>query len=155
MTELTQHNNHPKFRCLLSHHAPDTRQQPHRMSTGRKQTVRGDKENRRSLTYSEVGGGEGVCGMAVLTDDGGGVAQLTVVLAPPPCAGHLADGGCEDHLDPARVVPHYQPGCTAHQQKEEGEKGESRQSRIHWFISITSCACHERSPTNSFSQNRN
>lgn len=63
--------------------------------------------------YSEVGGSEGVRGMAVLTDDGGGVAQLTVVLAPPPCAGHLADGGCEDHLDPSRVVPHVD-GVVSH-----------------------------------------
>lgn len=128
-----------------------TRQRPHWMNTRQKQMGRGDdKLDQRSLTYSEVGGSEGVRGMAVLTDDGGGVAQLTVVLAPAPRAGHLADGGCEDHLDPSRVVPHCQSGRTAHHQKEEGREGESSQSCIHWLVSNTlSVTCHRRSRTKS------
>lgn len=58
-----------------------------------------------SLTYSEVWGGERVGGASVLADDGGGVALLAGVLAAAARAGHLADGGGEDHLDPAGVVP--------------------------------------------------
>ena len=40
-----------------------------------------------SLTYSEVGCCQGVGGVAVLTDDGGGVSQLTVVVTSSSDAG--------------------------------------------------------------------
>lgn len=55
---------------------------------------------------SEVGGGERVGGVSVLTDDSGGVSLLTAVLTAAVGAGHLADSRSEDHLDPACVVPH-------------------------------------------------
>lgn len=55
---------------------------------------------------SEVGGGEGVRCMPVLTDDSSGVALLTAVLTAVVGAGHLADSRGEDHLDPAGVVPY-------------------------------------------------
>lgn len=74
-----------------------------------------------SLTYSEVGCSQGICGVAVLTNDGGGVSLLTVVVTLASSAGQFADGGCEDHLDPPCVVAHsfWQHG-THHE--EEGEK---------------------------------
>lgn len=58
-----------------------------------------------SPTYSEVWRCQRVCGVAVLTDDGGGVSPLTAVVTSAPYAGHFADGGCEDHLDPSCLVP--------------------------------------------------
>lgn len=55
---------------------------------------------------SEVGSGERVRGVPVLTDDGGGVARLAAVLTAPVNAGHLADSWCEDHFDPAGLISH-------------------------------------------------
>lgn len=55
---------------------------------------------------SEVGGGERVRSVPILTDDSGGVALLTAVLTAAINAGHLADSRGEDHLDPACVVPY-------------------------------------------------
>lgn len=54
--------------------------------------------------YSEVGGCQGVRGMAVLADQRGGVALLTAVLAVALGARHFADAGREDNLDAAGVV---------------------------------------------------
>lgn len=57
-----------------------------------------------SLTYSEVGCREGVCSVAVLTDDSGGIPLLAVVVTSASYAGKFADGWREDHLNPSRVV---------------------------------------------------
>lgn len=76
------------------------------------------------LTHSEVWCGEGVCGVAVLADDGGGVALLTAVLAAAAHAGHLADGGGEDHLYPARLVP---DGCRRRPAEDQDQGGEQRE----------------------------
>lgn len=70
----------------------------------------------RKLTHSEVGGSEGVRGMPVLADDGGGVALFTAVLALVSTAGHLADAWGEDYPYPTRVVAPCQP---AHAGEEE------------------------------------
>lgn len=48
------------------------------------------------LTHSEVWRCEGVGGVTVLTDDGGGVAPLTGVQAPAAAAPQFTDGGSED-----------------------------------------------------------
>lgn len=65
--------------------------------------------------YSEVWCCQGVCGVAVLTDDGGGVSLLAVVVTSASYAGIFADSWGEDHLDPScmvanmnRVVSHRQ-----------------------------------------------
>lgn len=75
-----------------------------------------------SLTYSEVGCCKGVCCMAIFTDDGGGVAQLTVVVASASCACYFTDGGCEDHLDPSSMITHCMPNQSGNHKEGEGEK---------------------------------
>lgn len=57
-----------------------------------------------SLTYSEVGCCEGVCSVAVLTDDSGGISLLAVVVTSASYAGKFADGWREDHLNPSCMV---------------------------------------------------
>lgn len=69
--------------------------------------------------------------MAVLTDDGGGVSLLAVVLTSASYAGIFADGWCEDHLDPSCVVANCrrQRGT---EQEGEGEQTGFSYSLIHW-----------------------
>lgn len=78
--------------------------------------------HRRLLTHSEVGRSEGVGSVAVLADDGGGVALFAVVLAAATHAGHLADGGGEDHLDPPRLVANGGHWCPAQNHQNQGGK---------------------------------
>lgn len=67
--------------------------------------------------------------MAVLTDDGGGVPPLAVVVTSASNAGQLADSGREDHLDPSRVVAH----CSKKQGKirEEADKEKRGHFCVH------------------------
>lgn len=89
--------------------------------------VRGER-----LTHSEVWSREGVCGAAVLADDGGGVALLAVVVASASHAGQLADGRREDHLDPPRVVANCaRKHDTSQQQRSEERRSSFSCSPIH------------------------
>lgn len=54
--------------------------------------------------YSEVSGCQSVSSMAILTDEGGGISLLTVVLTVALGASHFADAGCKDHLDATSVI---------------------------------------------------
>lgn len=89
------------------------------------------------LTDSEVGGGEGVRCMPVLTDDSSGVALLTAVLTAVVGAGHLADSRGEDHLDPAGVVPYCSPAEQTHQQREERKLHQSGRHGFHKQLRTT------------------
>lgn len=53
---------------------------------------------------------QSVGSVAIFADQGGGVALLAAVVALPIGARYLADGGCEDHLDAACVVPNLVSG---------------------------------------------
>lgn len=89
------------------------------------------------LTDSEVGGGECVRSVPVLTDDSGGVALLTAVLTAAIGAGHLADSRGEDHLDPASVVPYCSPAEQRHQQREEKKLHQSGRHGFHKQLRTT------------------
>lgn len=99
-------------------------------------------------TNSEVGGRQRVCGVAILTDDGGGVSFLAVVVTSASDAGYLADGGCEDHLDPAGVVARC--CCWKHggnQEDREGEQREPGYSLIHRKVkNFQVKTCHDHLP---------
>lgn len=75
-----------------------------------------------SLTYSEVGCCQGVCGTAILADDGCCVSQLTVVLTSASNAGYFTDGGCKDHLDPPCMVAHCCRKYDTDHKDREGEE---------------------------------
>lgn len=70
--------------------------------------------------------------MAVLTDDGGGVSQLAVVVTSASYAGYFADCWREDHLDPSCVVAHWCRKHGTNQEKGEGEQAIFGYSLIHW-----------------------
>lgn len=65
--------------------------------------------------YSEVSGCQRVSSMAILTDEGGGISLLTVVLTVALGTSHFADAGCKDHLDATSVISH----CQRRQGKKE------------------------------------
>lgn len=95
----------------------------------------GDVRNQQkpgSLTYSEVGCCQGICGMTILTDDGGGVSPLTVVVTPATYAGQFADSGREDHLDSSRMVACCRQKYGTKQDKREGEQRNFGYSLSHW-----------------------
>lgn len=83
---------------------------------------------RERLTHSEVGSREGVCGAAILADDGGGVALLAVVVTSASHAGQLADGGREDHFDPSCVVAN----CARKHDTSQQQASEERLSRVSY-----------------------
>lgn len=100
------------------------------------------EQKSRILTYSEVGGCQRVCGVAILTDDGGGVPLLTVVVASASYAGHFANSGCEDHLDPSCMITDC---CRKYGEGNEGEGKQKRSgySLIHWKLNYLQAeACH-------------
>lgn len=69
------------------------------------------------LTHSKVLCCQSVGSVAIFADQRGGVALLAAVVALPIGARYLADGGCEDHLDAACVVPNCE-----RRRHNEGEK---------------------------------
>ena len=75
-----------------------------------------------SLTYSEVGCCQGVCSVAVLTDDGGSVSLLAVVVTSSSYAGQFTDGWCKDHLDPSCMVAHCHRKHGSKQEEREREQ---------------------------------
>lgn len=60
--------------------------------------------------------------MSILTDDGGGVSQFTVVVTSASYAGQLADGGCKDHFDPSCMVAGYHQKYGTKKDEGEGEQ---------------------------------
>lgn len=59
----------------------------HQSELGSIQVLNSNIQKCGSLTYSEVGCCQGVCSVAVLTYDGGGVSQLAVVVTSASYAG--------------------------------------------------------------------